>query len=146
MIRIVEIKDLYTSFVAKTIIRRWDVTEKQAWNYIYDYILKKNNSNCFVSVDGKVPVGMGTFHVNNDIGVDLHPWCIGLWVKPNYRGNGIGIRITLKRFDWARKLGYKKIYLDTINAEKYHLKFGWKNTNIIGYYKNEPTMVMEHYL
>ena len=87
---------------------------------------------------------MGTFHISNDVGVDLHPWCIGLWVEPEKRGNGIGYQITQKRFDWARTLGYKKIYLDTVNADGYHLKFGWRYTGIVGDYHGEPTIVMEH--
>lgn len=144
--RIVEIQPKHSEFVSETIVQRWDVTKKRALTFVDEYLTKENNSNCFVAERLGVPIGMGTFHINNDIGVDLHPWCIGLWVVPKFRGNGLGNKLTLKRFAWARNLGYDKIYLDTISAEGYHVKFGWRHTGIMGMYGNEPTIVMEHNL
>jgi GNAT superfamily N-acetyltransferase len=99
---------------------------------------------CFVAEYDGIPVGMGAFQIDNDVNIDLHPWCLGLWVRPEYRGNNIGRKLSLKRFAWARKLGYKKIYLDTVNAEGYHKKFGWKNTGLVGYYQGTPTIIMEY--
>lgn len=144
LLRIVEIQPHHSDFVSDVIKRRWDVTEKKALDFVEQYLTKQNTSNCFVAEYDKMPVGMGTFHVNNDIGIDLHPWCIGLWVRPDYRGNGIGYKLTLRRFSWARQLGYKKIYLDTVNAQKYHSRFGWKTTGLMGMYDGTPTEVMEY--
>lgn len=143
---IVNIKPEHFEFVSNTIKRRWEITQNEAESFTNLYLKRKNNNTCYVAEYKGVPIGMGTFHINNDIGIDLHPWCIGLWVNPQYRGNGIGYNLSLRRFSLARQLGYKKIYLDTVNAEGYHKKFGWKNTGIIGMYKNLPTIVMEYNL
>ena len=142
--KIVEIESEYADYVRNIIRIRWELVENEYSHIVDNYFSRVDSSKCFVAVEGKTPIGMGTFHISNDVGVDLHPWCIGLWVEPEKRGHGIGYKLTLKRFDWARKLGYKKIYLDTVEAEPYHLKFGWKRTGIIGTYHGEPTIVMEH--
>jgi GNAT superfamily N-acetyltransferase len=146
MTRVIEIKSSHSEFVSDVIKKRWNVSKERALRFVDEYLSGINNSKCFVAECNHIPVGMGTFHINNDVDIDLHPWCIGLWVNPQYRGNGIGHRLTLKRFAWARKLGYKKIYLDTVSAEGYHEKFGWKNTGLIGWYDNTPTIIMEHNL
>jgi GNAT superfamily N-acetyltransferase len=142
--KILEIQKKHSDFVSVVIQDRWDVSEERALQFVDEYLFKKNNSNCFIAEYNDIPIGMGTFHINNDIGIDLHPWCIGLWVNPKHRGHSIGYKLSLKRFSLARELGYNKIYLDTINAEKYHEKYGWKNTGLIGWYQNEPTTVMEY--
>jgi GNAT superfamily N-acetyltransferase len=141
---VVEIQSHNSDFVFDTIKRRWEVSEEESLSFVERYLTKRNNANCFVSIYDDVPMGMEAFNINNDIGVDLHPWCVGLWVHPKYRGRGVGNKLTLHIFNWAKKLGYEKIYLDTVGAELYHLKFGWKKTGIIGMYRNEPTVVMEH--
>ena len=145
-VRIVEIKPKYADYVSDIISRRWEIYKGEYAHIVPGYLSKKKESKCFVAVADGIPIGMGAFHISNDVGVDLHPWCAGLWVEPEYRGNGIGHKLTLKRFAWARKLGYKIIYLDTIDAEEYHLKFGWKYTGIIGTFHGEPTTIMEHKL
>ncbi len=118
--RIFEIKEKHSEFVSQVIQDRWNISEKKALQLVDGYLSNTNNSACFVAEHNGLPIGMGTFHVNNDVKIDLHPWCIGLWVKPKHRGHGIGYKISLKRFSLARKLGYEKIYLDTVNAEEYH--------------------------
>ena len=143
-VRIVEIKPKYADYVSNIISIRWEIYKGEYAHIVPCYLSKKKESKCFVAVENGKPIGMGAFHINNDVEVDLHPWCAGLWVEPEKRGNGIGHRFTLKRFAWARKLGYKVIYLDTVDAEEYHLKFGWRYTGIIGLFHGEPTTIMEH--
>ncbi len=141
LLTIAEIQPYHTEFVGEVIKNRWNVSKERAKRFVNEYLTKRNDSNCYVAEYNHIPVGMGTFHVNNDIGIDLHPWFIGLWVHPMNRGNGIGYEISLARFDWARMLGYKTVYLDTISAEGYHEKFGWEN---IGFYGDTPTVVMKY--
>jgi len=143
-IKILEIKPDHFNFVSDTIERRWKVSKEQSDRYVNRYLKKQNTENCFVAICKDSPIGMGTFHINNDVGIDLHPWCIGLWVDPKFRGRGIGYQLTLRRFSWARTLGYEKIYLDTVNAENYHKKFGWKLTGLIGLNGDFPTTIMEY--
>ena len=144
MIRVVKMRRVDAPFVATMIERRWDYTREQSWSVVRDYLSKDSDTVCFVAKDGPIHIGLGAFHVNNDIGVDLHPWCVGLWVDKDYRGRGIGWRITRRRFVYARFLGYTKIYLDTVSAEKYHKKFGWKKLDIEAYNQGSRTVIMEH--
>ena len=145
-LEIFEIQPKHFDFISNTIKLRWNVIEKESKNFTDSYLNKRNNNNCFVAEWNGDCVGMGTFHTNNDIGVDLHPWCIGLWVHPDYRGHGIGYKLTLRRFSWARQLGYKKIYLDTVNAMKYHSRFGWKKIDQIVSTNYGKTTIMEYNL
>jgi len=142
--KIVEIEPKYADYVKNIIRIRWENEKDEYVHEVDDYLNPKKLSKCFVAVENDKSIGMYAFHISNDIGVDLHPWCIGLWVEPDKRGKGIGYKLSLRIFSWARMLGYKKIYLDTINAENYHLKFGWKNTGIMGNSHGEKTIVMEY--
>ncbi len=39
-----------------------------------------------------------------------------LWVRPQFRGRGLGLKLTQTLLDYARKKGYTAAYLDTIPA------------------------------
>lgn len=145
---IVEISSKYVDYVSNIIKSRWKVDDTECLSYVNSYLLKKNGDNCFVATEDELPIGVGVFNVDNDVGVDVHPWCGLLWVEPEYRGSGVGYQLTLKRFEWARKLGYKKIYLcfDESNIESYHIKHGWKRTGTTGIWHGIPEIIMEHEL
>lgn len=144
--KVVEINCNCINYVSNVIHRRWNVSINTALKFTDNYVRNVNDSNCYVAFANNIPIGMGVFQLDNDVDIDISPWCIGLWVEPEYRGNGLGYKITQRRFRWARKLGYKNIYLDTEKAEKYHEKFGWKKTGDICYRKNIPTVIMIHKL
>ena len=56
---------------------------------------------------------------------DLSPWMACLYVKPEYRGMGIGTSLQKKSVEVAEELKYKKLYLIT-EHENYYEKMGWK--------------------
>lgn len=141
--KIVEFTEDHYDYVFNCIKDRWNLSNRSATKYINDY-LHEVNCKCFVALVKNMPVGMGVFAVNNDVGVDVSPWVMGLWVDPEYRGHGIGSKITKARFKYAKELGYNRMYLDTQSAKDYHLKFGWIDTGIIGRYQGEPSIIMIH--
>lgn len=56
-----------------------------------------------------------------------------------------------KRFEYAKNLGYKEIYLDTLSAKDYHLKFGWEVIDTLTYDikdndYNKPLYIMKYNL
>ncbi len=57
--------------------------------------------------------------------------------------DGLGIKLTKKGMEHARKYGYKTIYLDTTDALPYHLKLEWKVICIIDYLE-EPDIIMAY--
>lgn len=143
-VKITEFEDKYSEYVLNRIRDSWNVSDTRANRYLISYILNKDFSKCFVAVVDGEPVGTGMFSIQNDIGVDLTPWVMGLWVEPEYRGNGIGQKLSKARFKYARSLGYNHIYLDTASASEYHKKFGWIDTGIVAKYQGMETIVMIH--
>ena len=57
---------------------------------------------------------------------DLFPWLSGLYVVPEYRGQGIGAQLQNHLADYAKSLGYKELYLYT-DIENYYEKNGWEH-------------------
>lgn len=70
-----------------------------------------------------------------------------LWVRPGYRGLGLGRRLTETALDAARAAGYHRLYLDTLpimtDAHRLYARFGFRE--IAPYYDNplEGVVYME---
>lgn len=56
---------------------------------------------------------------------DLYPWMAGLYVKEDYRKNGIGTLLQNKAIEITKKLGYTKLYLIT-EHDNYYERNNWK--------------------
>jgi len=114
-------------FVIKTIQHRWSVDEEYAKTEIKRYMTHFEDSKCFVGLLNGEPIATGVFDTcNEDVDKTLNPWNLLLWVEPEHRGYGYGKLLTQARFDYAKQIGYNTIYLDTIDMEVYHLKYGWE--------------------
>jgi ribosomal protein S18 acetylase RimI-like enzyme len=54
-------------------------------------------------------------------------------IHPQFRGQGIGKRLMTKALDFAKKAGYRKIYLETTDDQKtaiaMYRKAGFQKTN-----------------
>lgn len=85
-----------------------------------------------VAVCNSMPVGMASLK-ENDLWSrkDINPWLSSLYVIPEFRGRGIGERLTVEIQKKASVLNYKKIYLFLGNSESgllknFYQKRGWK--------------------
>lgn len=62
-----------------------------------------------------------------------------LFVRPEYRGNGIASALVKRIIEDARNIGYKELYLDTLpeleSAVKLYKSFGFEET---GQYNDSP--------
>lgn len=62
-----------------------------------------------------------------------------LYVRPEYRGNGIATALVERIIEDARNIGYKELYLDTLpeleSAVKLYKSFGFEET---GQYNDSP--------
>lgn len=56
---------------------------------------------------------------------DLFPWLASLYVKPAYRGRGIGKRLQEFILEYCKKQNYPKVYLYT-ELINYYEKSGWE--------------------
>ena len=89
---------------------------------------------------------VGTFALwNNDFGnrQDLSPWIACVYVKPEYRGKGIGTLMTQKGIELVRSMKYKKLYLIT-DHEGFYEKSGWKFMEIASLKGGKTTRIYEY--
>lgn len=64
--------------------------------------------------------------VENDLKSRSHtPWLAALYVAPDFRNNGIGVKLITAAKNVARDLGYHEIYLRTEHTSDYYRKLGW---------------------
>jgi GNAT superfamily N-acetyltransferase len=109
-------------------------------------IQKKLNINkvpfILVALDGGDWVGTASLWEHDlDKRPDLTPWIAGVYVKENYRGQGIASQLINRVFDIAKKFGFKKIYLHTEHTHRLYEKLGWSRLEESINDQGEPTTV-----
>ncbi len=76
-------------------------------------------------VDGE-PVGsVSLVEGNMDGRPELSPWLAALWVRPEYRGRGVGAALARRCEEEARRLGVRRLYLYTEAAAGFYTRLGW---------------------
>ena len=71
----------------------------------------------------------------------LMPWLAGVFVKPEYRGKGIGSELVKRIEAEARSLGVATLYLYTPQAESLYERLGWSAIELCEY-RNTDVVVM----
>ncbi|WP_442600694.1 GNAT family N-acetyltransferase [Paenibacillus sp. KN14-4R] len=74
---------------------------------------------------------------------DLHPWFACLYVRPEYRKNGLGTRLQNHAIKEAKDKGYKSLYLCTDLAD-YYEKNGWEYVGTGYSISDEETKIYEY--
>ena len=130
-------------YVSMIMQDRWNVSKEWADTEIKTYLVQDKLAAGFCVHDNGKTVGVGLFSLENeDVSTEYGPWVYLLWVEPEYRGNNLGIELTRKRMDHAKKFGYKEIYLDTVDAYEYHKSLGWEDVCTVNY-KGELDYIMK---
>lgn len=73
-----------------------------------------NNGTFLVLIDDGRVVGSGAIRRLNDDICELKR----MWFLKDYRGRGLGMKMTQMLLDFAQKTGYKKVRLDTLDKDK----------------------------
>ncbi len=73
---------------------------------------------------------------------ELTPWLASVYVKPERRGEGLGIQLVLAVMDYGRNLGLDTLYLYTPDAEKFYQRLGWQTLEKTDY-QGEPVTLMQ---
>ncbi|NLE01591.1 MAG: GNAT family N-acetyltransferase [Fibrobacter sp.] len=84
-----------------------------------------------IALKGNKPVGSVLICEHNPfIKINQGPWIEDLFVKPEYRKQGIGRELVIRAVQITENLGYRKLYLST-HIEAYYLKLGWNKVRIL---------------
>jgi N-acetylglutamate synthase-like GNAT family acetyltransferase len=100
----------------------------------------------FVAVEDGQFVGIFSL-VMHDMETHPHlsPWLAGLVVHPDKRKQGIGAQLVAKAEAVAKELGYKRLYLFTVDKAAWYGKLGWKVIEQATF-NGVPVTVMERQL
>ena len=111
----------------------WDEWSKDLGAKLEDVIYSTKHSMCKDRVP-QVYIAkfndelVGTFSIwQNDLSSrqDLTPWLSVLYIKNEYRGQGIGTLLQEKCIQVVKDLGYESLYLIT-DHENYYERIGWE--------------------
>jgi len=58
---------------------------------------------------------------------DKTPWLASLYLKPEYRGKGLGRFLERRIVEFAAFMGYPHLWLYTDSHQGYYQKLGWEN-------------------
>ena len=79
-----------------------------------------------VALEGQELIGTVCLEVHDmDTRTDLSPWLAGLYVKGEWRHQGIGARLVHGIEAKAAELGIHRLYLYTPQSERFYVKLGW---------------------
>lgn len=137
----------YLAYLQSILASRWEITPTQAEEAAQRYIQGVEGATGFVAKMGdKVIGGCLLDPINQGVNITLGPWITGLWVEPEHRKHGIGQRLMLACEAEACKQGFQQVYLDTIGAEGYHAKHGWKDIGTAKYQDEVVTIMQKNLL
>ena len=74
---------------------------------------------------------------------DLTPWLSGVFVLNEYRRNGIGGQIVKRLEQIASDLGFKKLYLFTLDKESFYLNLSWTKLKDDYYFDTKVTIMIK---
>lgn len=97
----------------------------------------------WVLMDENKPVGSASI-VRHDMETNRHlsPWLANVFIKPEYRGKGLG-RILINHVqEQARSIGVAEIYLFTENRSKLYKSLGWRTVKHEKYHQNDVEVMM----
>ena len=142
----VEIVFLYefpeaTKFCSDYIESLWEYEPEKAKNTVNACFNDKGLPFILVAKEGMSIIGVVmTSSESDDATKKYSPWLQMLYVKEQFRNKGIGTELIKTACDNLKKMGYSKVYIDTVNASGFYKKLGWKFVEDAKW-KNETTSI-----
>jgi len=82
---------------------------------------------CMIAFAKSEPIATTSLKIRE---MEIYPqfeyWLGNVYVKPEYRNQGVGSQIVEATVDTAKSLGVKNLYLYTQNREHFYQRLGWK--------------------
>ena len=97
--------------------------------------------NVIIIYDNDIPIGCGGIKEYSNLIMEIKR----MYIKPEYRGQGIASNILLSLENWATELGYSSTILETLKAKEsvisMYSKNGYKIIPNYGQYENIESSV-----
>lgn len=74
----------------------------------------------------------------------LGPWLASVYINPQHRNQGFGMKLVKKSMEHAQSLGISTLYLFTDNRADWYAKMGWKILEKTVYKKNAEITIMSY--
>jgi predicted N-acetyltransferase YhbS len=79
-----------------------------------------------LALDGETLLGSVSLLENDHDDIrDYSPWLASLYVRPEARGQGLGLELVRRCEDLAQSLGIERLYLYTAGQEDFYRGLGW---------------------
>ncbi|GAB6139053.1 GNAT family N-acetyltransferase [Halanaerobaculum tunisiense] len=111
-----------------------DSSRKEWLTRLKDRLNKEEVPTVLIAFKGGDPVGTASL-LKHDMGTyrDYSPWLADVYVKPEYRNQGIGTKLIKRAVKEARRIGVKRIYLFTRDKKRLYLNLGWQLLETVEY-------------
>lgn len=94
------------------------------------------------ALSGPHLLGIAALRVHDlDDRPDLTPWLGGVYVKPAFRRQGVGSALTAAVESKAQDLGFREIYLFTLDREDWYASLGWSTLESFRW-RGHPGIIM----
>lgn len=134
--------------------REWGhAPDPEGLHWWVDVTAREAGSDClpitWVAIDERGgalgAVGLGEFDIEERR--DRSPWVLGMIVRPDHRGMGVG-RLLMTRLEaWARTHGYKQVWVATGGlAITFYRKCGWELRETVERASGEAALVLTKHL
>ena len=88
----------------------------------------------YIAIDNNKFIGTAAVVEKDlDTHLELGPWISAVYVKENWRTQGIATKLVKRCEDQAKKVGIKRLYLSTEFASGLYEKLGWHTVEICIY-------------
>lgn len=80
----------------------------------------------FVCIHNNQPVGSAAIlEQDMDTHPEFSPWLASVYVKPEFRNQGIGSALVRHVMEFAKQIGCPNLYLFTENQVRFYSRLGW---------------------
>ncbi len=122
------------NFIINRLSKKWFLSKEEVINTIIKPSLDKDNFySTFIAKYHNEFVGKTILFIEEKGYLDINnqPWITGVFVKEEFRDNGIGKELIETAKKQAKQHGFKYVYLDTAQSESYYENLGdWEKVGI----------------
>jgi GNAT superfamily N-acetyltransferase len=113
-----------------------------ARRYVADFLAPGATEQCFVALDGAVPVGTASLVAHDlDTRPELTPWLASVFVLPEFRRLGHASRLVRRVEAAAQADGARRLHLFTVSATPLYAGLGW-TVMAPGMDRGQPVTIM----